>query len=88
MAKEKICLYCFKFFTPKNPKGHFCKTSHRVAFHKRKKRRLQREQIKIRMEKLEEEIYGELRMKRQEELEWLRQQQEKEIAEIKRMSQK
>jgi len=68
MAKEKICLYCFKFFTPKNPKGHFCKTSHRVAFHKRKKRRLQREQIKIRMEKLEEEIYGEKENK--SKLEW------------------
>jgi len=87
MAKEKICLYCFKFFTPKNPKGHFCKTSHRVAFHKRKKRRLQREEIKIRIKKLEEEIYGELG-KRQEELDWLRQQQEKEVAEIKRMFQK
>ena len=88
MAKVKICMYCGKTFTPKNPKGYFCKTSHRVAFYKRKKRRQKRQEIKIKMEKLKEEIYAELGLKRQEELDWLRQQQEKEIAEIKRMFQK
>ena len=88
MPKEKICLYCGRTFIPKNSKAYFCKTSHRAGFYKRKKRRQQSQEIKIKLEKLNEELHAELGLKRQEELEWLRQQQEKEISEINRMLQK
>jgi hypothetical protein len=55
MVKEKICLYCGKTFTPKNPKGYFCKTSHRVAFYNRKKRRQRNQETKLILEQMHEE---------------------------------
>jgi hypothetical protein len=39
MLQEKRCLFCLQAFTPKNPKGKFCSTRHRVA-HFRCKRKL------------------------------------------------
>ena len=56
MAKEKICLYCGKTFTPKNPKGYFCKTSHRVAFYNRKKRRQRKQETKLWLEQQREKM--------------------------------
>jgi len=56
MAKEKICLYCGKTFTSKNPKGYFCKTSHRVAFYNRKKRRQRKQEIKLLLEQQREKM--------------------------------
>ena len=83
--KEKICLYCGKTFIPKNSKGYFCKTSHRVGFYKRKKRRQRQQEIKAIAEKMREEALA-LRLQREEA--WhreLREMQEKEIAEIRRL---
>lgn len=56
MAKEKICLYCGATFTPKNPKGYFCKTSHRVAFYNRKKRRQRKQETKLWLEQQREKM--------------------------------
>jgi len=83
--KEKICLYCGKTFIPKNSKAYFCKTSHRVAFYKRKKRRQRKQEIKAIAEKMREEA---LALRRQREEAWhreLREMQEKELAEIRRL---
>jgi len=52
IGNEKHCLWCGKAFTPLNPKGKFCKTSHRVALYKFKKRRLQRIARKDALEQL------------------------------------
>ncbi len=49
MNKQKQCCYCGQVFTPKNSKARFCSTRHRVAYFKRKKRRLQIEAIRRRL---------------------------------------
>jgi len=55
MPKEKICLYCGRTFIPKNSKAYFCKTSHRVAFYNRKKRRQRNQEAELILEQMHEE---------------------------------
>lgn len=84
-SKEKICLYCGRTFIPKNPKAYFCKTSHRVAFHKRKVRYQRREERKAAAKKMREEFLASLgidEQELQEDITWLRQQQEKESSDL------
>jgi len=90
VPKEKICLYCGKTFTPKNPKGCFCKTSHRVAFYKRKVRYQRREERKAAAKKMREEFLlslGISEQQLQEDITLLRQQQEKESSDFLRQIQ-
>jgi hypothetical protein len=54
MTDEKHCSWCGKAFTPKNSKAKYCKTSHRVAAFKRRKRwKRKKERMLARQEKLE-----------------------------------
>ena len=92
--KEKICMYCGKHFTPKNSKAYFCKTSHRVAFYKRKKRRMQQQELKIAHQNELEELHASAarimspdNQQRQKDIEWLKQHQEKESNESKELRQ-
>ncbi|HMK94906.1 MAG TPA: hypothetical protein VK536_05840 [Candidatus Limnocylindrales bacterium] len=82
MAKEKICLHCGAQFTPKNAKALFCKTSHRVAFYKRKKRQQNKEAAKIAYQKLREKFFASAPERRQQDIEWLKRQNEKEFTKV------
>jgi Flp pilus assembly CpaE family ATPase len=55
-SKEKICLYCGRTFIPKNSKAYFCKTSHRVAFYNRKKRRQRNQEAEVILKQMHEEF--------------------------------
>ena len=47
MDKEKACRYCSKFFTPKNPKGKFCSTRHRVAYFRQQRKQQQKQLVQL-----------------------------------------
>ena len=54
MTGEKHCLWCGKAFTPLHPKAKYCKTAHRVAAFKQRKRwKRKKERMLARREKLE-----------------------------------